>query len=113
LQFFVSQTTSLNPAFSPRRRRNVRRVFGILNDGIGRTVAGKTGTRKSGSFSWGRRSGWGRATNKNLNCETRAKSAGIMSQCAAKKVIAKLRRRVQNLQCQIDEISVTLKELEP
>jgi ribosome-binding protein aMBF1 (putative translation factor) len=25
-----------------------------LNDGIGRTVAGKTGTRKSGSFSWGR-----------------------------------------------------------
>jgi hypothetical protein len=36
-----------------------------------------------------------------------------MSQCAAKKVIAKLRRRVQNLQCQIDEISVTLKELEP
>ncbi len=28
------------------------RVFGILNDGIGRTVAGNTGTRKSGSFSW-------------------------------------------------------------
>jgi hypothetical protein len=40
------------------RRRNVRRVFGILNGGIGRTVAGITGMRKSGSFSWGRRSGW-------------------------------------------------------
>jgi len=51
---FVGQTTSLNPAFSPRRRRNVRRVFGILNDGIGRTVAGITGMRKGGSFSWGR-----------------------------------------------------------
>jgi hypothetical protein len=31
-------TTSLTPALSPRRGRNVRRVFGMLGDGIGRMI---------------------------------------------------------------------------
>jgi hypothetical protein len=35
-------TTSLIPAFSPRRRRTVRRVFGKTRDGIGWMVIRKT-----------------------------------------------------------------------
>jgi len=38
----ISFTTSLNPAFSPRRRSHVRRVFGKTSGGIGRTVCGDT-----------------------------------------------------------------------
>jgi len=34
----VCFTTSLIPAFSPRRRGNVRRVFEMLSGGIGRMV---------------------------------------------------------------------------
>ncbi len=36
--------TSLNPAFSPRRRGNVRCIFGIYSGGISPTVSRKTKT---------------------------------------------------------------------
>ena len=50
-------TTSLIPAFSPRRRRIVRRLSEKPAAGLAGRTADKTETCKSCSFSWGRRSG--------------------------------------------------------
>ena len=37
----MSELTSLTPALSPRRGRNIRRVFGNIHDWIGRMVCRK------------------------------------------------------------------------
>ena len=50
-------TTSLIPAFSPRRRRIVRRLFEKPATGLAGWSTEKTKTCKGYSFSWGRRPG--------------------------------------------------------